>query len=186
MLAVLSAVRRSLLWKTLLPLVVSLMFVGCGTSSKMTTTPTPSPQPSYPSTPAVPITWSPSTSPLPAPPACDPPTSTCTTPDPKGSDDFPLTVSNPTDGASVTSPMNVVATATPKNPIFFMRVYVDQLAVYFTFTNSINTQIFTAPGTHTVEVMAEDNQGYVSSTIVNVTVTSQPSQTTINSRRSAG
>jgi len=56
-----------------------------------------------------------------------------------------------------------------------MRVYVDQLAVYFTFTNSINTQLFIAPGQHTVEVMAEDKQGYISSTILNVTVTSQPS-----------
>jgi hypothetical protein len=76
--------------------------------------------------------------------------------------------------------MNVVASATPQNPIFFMRVYVDQLAVYFTFTNSINTQIFVAPGQHTVEVMAEDNQGYISATIVNVTVTSQQQQTTIS------
>ncbi|PYX50455.1 MAG: hypothetical protein DMG79_05885 [Acidobacteria bacterium] len=61
-----------------------------------------------------------------------------------------------------------------------MRVYVDQLAVYFTFTNSINTLLFVAPGTHTVEVMAEDNQGYISATIVKVTVTSQPAQSTIS------
>jgi len=60
-----------------------------------------------------------------------------------------------------------------------MRVYVDDLAVYFTFTNSINTQIFIGPGKHTLEVMAEDNQGYISATILNITVTSQ-SQTTIS------
>jgi len=61
-----------------------------------------------------------------------------------------------------------------------MRVYVDdQLAVYFTFNNSINTQIFMAPGAHKLEVMAEDNQGYVSSTILHVTVSSQ-SQSTIS------
>ena len=60
-----------------------------------------------------------------------------------------------------------------------MRVYVDQLAVYFTFTNSINTQIFVAPGQHKLEVMAEDNQGYISATILNINVTSQ-SQTTIS------
>jgi hypothetical protein len=71
-----------------------------------------------------------------------------------------------------------VATAAPKNPIFFMRVYVDQLAVYFTFTNSIDTEIFLSPGQHTIEVMAEDNQGYISATPVNVTVTTQ-AQTTI-------
>jgi hypothetical protein len=61
-----------------------------------------------------------------------------------------------------------------------MRVYVDQLAVYFTFTNSIDTQIFLAPGQHTIEVMAEDNQGYISATPVNVTVTTQAQTTTSN------
>jgi len=60
-----------------------------------------------------------------------------------------------------------------------MRVYVDQLAVYFTFTNSINTLIFAAPGQHTLEVMAEDKQGYVSATILNITVTSQASTYTV-------
>ena len=80
----------------------------------------------------------------------------------------------------MTSPTTVTAAATPKNPIFFMRVYVDdQLAVYFTFDSSINTQIFMTPGAHKLEVMAEDNQGYVSSTILNVTVSSQ-AQTTIS------
>ena len=76
--------------------------------------------------------------------------------------------------------MHVVATATPKNPLFFMRVYVDQLAVYFTFTNSIDAQILVAPGQHKIEVMAEDNQGYISDTILNVNVTSQAAQTTIS------
>jgi hypothetical protein len=149
---------------------------GCGNSAPKTpisTTPTTPPpaQPSYPSTPPVPITWSPQTSPLPAPPAQVPP--------PAGSNDFPLTISSPTEGGTVTSPINVVANANPKNPIFFMRVYVDQLAVYYTFANSINTQIFASPGSHKLEVMAEDNQGYVSATILNVTVSSQQAQTTI-------
>jgi hypothetical protein len=113
----------------------------------------------------------PQSSPLPAPPAQVPP--------PAGSNDFPLTISNPTEGGTVTSPINVVANANPKNPIFFMRVYVDQLAVYYTFANSINTRIFTSPGTHKLEVMAEDNQGYISATLLNVTVSSQQAQTTI-------
>lgn len=62
-----------------------------------------------------------------------------------------------------------------------MRVYVDQLAVYFTFTDAINTQLFITPGQHTLEVMAEDKQGYISSTILHITVTSQQSKTTISS-----
>ncbi len=64
-----------------------------------------------------------------------------------------------------------------------MRVYVDQLAVYFTFTNSINTQIFVTPGQHQLEVTAEDKQGYISATILNITVTSQ-SQTAISNVQS--
>ena len=153
----------------------------CGTSGMNNATDTaPSPPaPSYPSTPPVSITWSPGSSALPAPPACTPPTSSCTPPDPSGSNDFPLSVSSPTDGGSATSPLTVVASASPKNPIFFMRVYVDQLAVYFAFTDSISTQIFTSPGQHTLEVMAEDKKGYISATILHVNVTSQ-SQTTIS------
>src|ERR1700752_2065679 len=179
------AIRRSAVLATFSLTLVALGLAGCGTNSKTTTTPatptTPAPpaQPSYPSTPPGPITWSPNTTQLPAPPACDPPTSTCPPPDPNGSNDFPLTVASPINGATTTSPMSVVATANPKNPLFFMRVYVDQVAMYFTFTNSINTQLFIAPGQHTVEVMAEDTSGYISATIVNVTVTTQ-AQTTIS------
>lgn len=150
--------------------------ISCGSSPKQTTDPSqpqPPAQPTYPSTPPVPITWSPSSSDLPAPAAQVPP--------PGGSTDFPLTVSSPTDSSTVTSPINVVASAQPKNPIFFMRVYVDQLAVYFTFNNSINTQIFAAPGQHTITVMAEDNQGYISATPLTVTVSSQATQNVISS-----
>lgn len=146
----------------------------CGSGKQVTPTqPTQPTQPTYPSTPPVPITWSPSSSHLPAPPAQEPP--------PGGSDDFPLTVSTPTNSATVTSPINVVASAKPKNPIFFMRVYVDQLAVYFTFNSSLNTQIFTAPGQHIITVMAEDNQGYISAIPLKVTVSSQSTQNVISS-----
>jgi len=154
----------------LLTLLAAVSFTsGCGSSTTNTsTTPSPS-QPGYPFMPAVPITWSPGTSSLPAPPAQVPP--------PPGSNDFPLTISSPADGDSLTSPLTVVASATPKNPIFFMRVYIDQLAVYYTFNNSINTQLFVAPGTHVLEVMAEDNQGFISATLLNITVTSQAQAT---------
>lgn len=167
---------------SLIVLLVAAVTAGtaCGTggmNDDTATTAAPT-QPSYPSTPPVSISWSPGSSALPAPPACTPPTTSCTAPDPSGSNDFPLTVSSPSDGGSTTSPATVVANAKPKNPIFFMRVYVDQLAVYFTFTDSINTQIFVAPGQHTLEVMAEDKQGYISATILHINVTSQ-SQTTI-------
>ncbi|MFZ0201076.1 MAG: hypothetical protein WB523_20450 [Candidatus Sulfotelmatobacter sp.] len=155
----------------------------------MKTTPAPAPtptpaQPSYPSTPADPITWSAGSSKLPAPTAEDPANSDWGT----GSTDFPLTVSSPSAGASVTSPINVVASTTPTNPIFFMRVYVDNVSVYYTSSNSINTQIFAAPGQHTVLVMAEElncaalpcSSGLISATPISITVTSQ-AQTAISS-----
>lgn len=169
--------RSHSLISSLLLFGMAAVFTSCGSSPKQQVNdpnpPSPPPQPTYPATPPVPITWSPSTSDLPAPPAQEPP--------PGGSDNFPLTISSPTDSATVTSPINVVASAKPKNPIFFMRVYVDQLAVYFTFNNSINTQIFTAPGQHTITVMAEDNQGYISAIPLKVTVSSQPAQNVISS-----
>ena len=148
---------------------------GCGSSKSSTSATTPAPaQPSYPSTPPVAINWSPATSPLPAPDA------TTTVPPIGGSNDFPLTVSSPLINTTVTSPVNVVASASPKNPIFFMRVYdmnsadpTSSIADYFTFDSSINTQIFLAPGAHTLEVMAEDNQGYVSATPLQITVSAQ-------------
>jgi hypothetical protein len=166
--------RSHSLVSSLLLVGVAALLTSCGSNSKQPTDPNqPPPQPSYPSTPPVPITWSPSSSPLPAPPAQVPP--------PGGSDDFPLTVSNPANSSTVTSPITVVASAQPKNPIFFMRVYVDQLAVYFTFNSSINTRIFAAPGQHTITVMAEDNQGYISAIPLTVTVSSQAPQNVISS-----
>jgi hypothetical protein len=147
---------------------MTALLTGCGGGSS---TPAPA-QPNFPFAPAVPISWTPQSSPLPAPPAQVPP--------PAASNDFPLTVENPTDGSTLTSPVTVKASASPKNPIFFMRVYVDQLAVYYTFTNSIDAEIFIAPGTHTLEVMAEDNQGYISATPINIAVSSQSSQTVIS------
>jgi len=179
--AVFPVVRESALCDIVIISFLGLLLAGCGTSTSDKSNPTPAPpQPNYPATPPVPITWSPSTTSLPAPPACDPPQSTCDPPYPDGSNNFPLSVASPLDQSSVTSPLHVVATATPKNPLFFMRVYVDQLAVYFTFTNSIDTQIFVGPGQHKIEVMAEDKQGFISDTILNVNVTSQADKTTIS------
>jgi hypothetical protein len=141
------------------------LLAACGSGSNSGAAPS---QPSYPKAPPVPITWNPGSSNLPAPPDLDATQSPLST----GSNEFPLTVSNPTDGGTVTSPAHVVASSTPTNPIFYRRVYVDTLAVYFTFTNSIDTQIWMSPGQHKLEVMAEDNQGSVSATILNVSVRS--------------
>lgn len=90
---------------------------------------------------------------------------------------FPLSISSPSNGATVNSPAHVVASASPANPIYYMRVYVDNLAVYFTFDKSMDTQIWMAPGAHTLEIMAIDNKGFISAVVMPVTVAAQPSFT---------
>jgi hypothetical protein len=165
------------------------LLTGCGSGSSpqttsTTTTPPPPPpqQTTYPSIPPEAITWSPA-SPYPAPPAEDPSSTKWL----NGATDFPLTVSSPANNSTITSPVNVVASATPTNPIFFMRVYdvnssnpSATIADYFTFDSSINTQIFLSPGPHNLIVMAEDNQGFISATPLEVTISSQAAQTTIS------
>ena len=81
-----------------------------------------------------------------------------------------MTISNPGDGTTVNSPANVVALAKPSNPILGMRVYVDGLAVFWTFESSMNTRIWMAPGAHTLEVMAEDKQGFIAAQVFHVNV----------------
>jgi hypothetical protein len=153
----------------------------CGTSSGKSSsnnnngTPPPT-QPNYPSIPPEAITWpisDPASSQYPAPPAED----QSTAPWKNGANDFPLTVTSPSANSSLTSPVNVVANASPTNPIFFMRIYVDQLAVYYTANNSVNTQVFIAPGSHTLTVMAEDQKGYISATPLQITVSAQAPST---------
>jgi hypothetical protein len=64
----------------------------------------------------------------------------------------------------------VVASAAPINPILDMRVYVDGLAVFMTFLDSMNTRIWMDPGVHTLEVTATDKTGAVSATVLQVNV----------------
>jgi hypothetical protein len=64
----------------------------------------------------------------------------------------------------------VVASATPSNPILDMRVYVDGLAVFMTFLDSMNARIWMDPGAHTLEITATDKTGAVSATVLQVNV----------------
>ncbi len=74
---------------------------------------------------------------------------------------FPISISVPAEGATVNSPATVVALATPPDQIYWMRLYVDGQAVYYSFTNDINQYIWMPDGAHTVEVVAEDVAGYI-------------------------
>ncbi len=88
---------------------------------------------------------------------------------------FPMTVSSPAPGASVQSPVQLVANAESAAPIYNTRVYVDNVPVFFTFLGTINQSLWMADGNHTMEVVSEDQAGYIATKTIPVTVTSQGS-----------
>jgi hypothetical protein len=96
------------------------------------------------------------------PPAIEPP--------PQALCAFPLTISVPSEGATVNSPANVVAQATPPDQIYWVRVYVDGFALYYSFTDNVNQFIWMPPGPHTVEVVAEDVAGYIATATTHVNI----------------
>jgi len=86
---------------------------------------------------------------------------------------FPLTISSPTTGASVNSPVPLLATATPPDPIYTVRVYVDGQAVLYTPNTTVNQLIWMANGQHTLEVVAEDTAGYIATSSIQLNVIGQ-------------
>jgi hypothetical protein len=101
------------------------------------------------------------------PPAVEPP--------PQALCPFPISISLPAQGTTVSSPAIVTAQATPPDQVYWMRLYVDNEAVYYSFTTTINQYIWMAPGSHTVEVVAEDVAGYIATSTVNVNVSGEES-----------
>jgi hypothetical protein len=160
--------RRGLSLVMAAVLLFMIGFTGCGgnaapNSSGQTPAGTPAPNSSAPPPQEpTPVTWTPQTSTLPAPPAIEPP--------PGPASPFPLTVSSPSNGATVNSPAHVVAQASPSNPILYMRVYVDGQAVFLTFFANMDALIWMAPGSHTLEILAEDKKGFISDTSLQVNV----------------
>jgi len=92
---------------------------------------------------------------------------------------FPLEISNPSPAAhtdlvaGVSSPVLIAAQASPPDPIYTMRLYVDGQAVLYTPSTTINQYIWMPNGQHTVEVVAEDVAGYIATSTTQVNVTSQ-------------
>jgi hypothetical protein len=84
---------------------------------------------------------------------------------------FPLSIASPSDGASVKSPVPIVATASPPDPIYTVRLYVDGQAVLYTPKNVVNQLIWMPNGLHTVEIVAEDTAGYIATTSIQLNVT---------------
>jgi hypothetical protein len=81
-----------------------------------------------------------------------------------------VTVSAPRDGATAGSPVHVVASASSGKPITSMRIYVDNISVYVTSGNRIDTQVPLATGNHHMVVQAWDSSGTVFKTPVSITV----------------
>lgn len=101
------------------------------------------------------------------PPATEPP--------PAALCGFPLQISAPGNGASVTSPVQFIAIATPPDPIYTVRVYVDGFAILYTPKSIVNQLLWMPNGQHTVEVVAEDTAGYIATASSQLNVTGQGS-----------
>jgi len=86
---------------------------------------------------------------------------------------FPLTITSPGNGASVNSPVPIVATATPPDAIYTVRLYVDGQAVLYTPNLNVNQLIWMPNGQHNVEIVAEDVAGYIATTSMQVNVIGQ-------------
>ncbi len=110
------------------------------------------------------------------PPAAEPP--------PAALCGFPLTITSPTNEASVTSPVPIVATATPPDPTYTLRLYVDGFAVLYSPKTNINQLIWMPNGKHTVELVAEDTAGYIATSTLQVNVINQEAGATNIQNRS--
>lgn len=86
---------------------------------------------------------------------------------------FPLQIAVPGNSAAVNSPVQFVAEATPPDPIYTVRVYIDGFAILYTPKSIVNQVLFMPNGQHTIEVVAEDTQGYIATASTQVNVVSQ-------------
>ncbi|HUA16917.1 MAG TPA: hypothetical protein VMG31_16605 [Verrucomicrobiae bacterium] len=86
---------------------------------------------------------------------------------------FPMTISSPTNGQTVQSPFHLLVNTQAAAPIYNTRVYVDGKAVLFSFLGSLDQYIWAANGNHTIEVVSEDQSGYIATQTVPITVSGQ-------------
>jgi Big-like domain-containing protein len=89
-----------------------------------------------------------------------------------------VTVSSPAAGSTTGSPVNFVASATGTYPISSMRIYVDGVSTYTTYTASLNTSVAMATGGHSIVVQAWDTHGNVYKNPFSITVGSTTTSTT--------
>jgi hypothetical protein len=80
----------------------------------------------------------------------------------------------------VTSPMHLVEAASLNNPIRYMRVFVGGQAEFFTFFNTVDTQMLLSPGAHNLIVFGTDTSGNNVGTALQVNVAA-PAAPTVTS-----
>ncbi|HUO14614.1 MAG TPA: Ig-like domain-containing protein [Verrucomicrobiae bacterium] len=86
---------------------------------------------------------------------------------------FPMTITSPANGVTVTSPTALTVVANAPDPLYTMRVYVDGEPVLYSFASTVNQFLWMSNGQHTVEAVAEDVAGYISTASLQVNVTGQ-------------
>lgn len=89
-----------------------------------------------------------------------------------------VTISSPAPGSTEASPVHFVASASSSATITAMRIYVDNVSVFQTSSNKIDTSISMAVGSRFVVVQAWDSTGAVFKASETITVTA-PNKTEI-------
>jgi hypothetical protein len=73
----------------------------------------------------------------------------------------------------ITSPVPIAATVSPPNGLYYLRIYVDGKAVFYSPWATVQPYIWMPNGPHTVELVAEDVAGYIATSTMQVNVASQ-------------
>ena len=89
-----------------------------------------------------------------------------------------VTISQPSNNATVSGPVAVQASASDKDGIQWLQVYVDGNKTYEVLSNSLNTSLNMSAGYHRIAVQAKDKLGNIGKTVVYVTVSSTSSPDT--------
>lgn len=72
-----------------------------------------------------------------------------------------VTISSPAPGSTSASPVHFVASASSSAPITAMRIYVDNVSVFLTSSNSFDTSVPLSTGSHNIVVQAWDSSGAI-------------------------
>ena len=92
-----------------------------------------------------------------------------------------VTIGSPAPGSAVASPVHFVASASSSAPITAMQIYVDNVSVFLTSSNKIDTSIPLAAGNHFVVVQAWDSTGAVFKAPENISVTASSGAVAVSS-----